>query len=244
MKIRWEHIAIGVLLLVASFSTFKWVGALKQIDQGQIENQRLDSMVNKYGQVVITQDAIITENKYALKQLTDSMFALTKSQDRKIRDVISFYEGRTTTVIKEVKVPYTDSFAFKKFSDSIKLKCLDVIEYYEAHSITVPRTAKDSTKNYSIDIVVQKDSVKVNNIIIPDVQRIRFVTTKGGLLKRNSQGKLKLWLKPTIQAQVIHSNPLVHVTGQTSAIYQPPIKPRILEKSLLIGAGMFIGTKL
>ena len=43
---------------------------------------------------------------------------------------------------------------------------------------------------------------------------------------------------------MLHTNPIIKVTGQNSAIYIPPKKARWLEKTLLIGAGIFLGTKL
>lgn len=244
MKIDIKVVIIGVLVALLAFTGYKWNDANRQISQLELKNQTLDSVSNKLGQTVLIQEAIVTSNRYAIKQLTDSIFALTKAQDRKIRDVISFYEGHTNTVIKEVQIPYVDKFALKQFSDSVAKKCAEVIAYYDAHTISVPRTAKDSTQNYKVALTVTKQAVVVDSIVIPNKQDIRFVTTKGGLLKRNTEGKLKLWLKPTIQVQVLNSNPLVHVTGQNSAYFKPPVKARVLEKALLIGASVFIGTKL
>lgn len=243
-KIDWKLIVIIVLsgFLVASISTCnKRDGEISQL---QLDKQTTDSIVNAYGQTILTQEAIVTNNKQAIKDLTDSIFRLTRAQDRRIKDVIAYYKGITNTVIKEVQVPYIDTTSMVEWADSIKQNCAKVIEYYEANSIFVPKQAKDSTPNYTADMTAGLNGITINRLEIPDSQYIRFVTIKGGLLKKDASGKRKLLARKTIQVQVLHTNPLIQVTGQNSAIYVPPKKARWLEKAILIGGGIILGTKL
>lgn len=214
------------------------------ITQLRLDRQTIDSVVNLYGQTIITQEAIVTDNKQAIKDLTDSIFNLRRGEQRRIKDAIAYYKGITNTIIREVRVPYVDSSYIKDWADSVKQNCAKVIEYYEANSIFVPKQAKDSTSNYTADMTAGLNGITINKLEIPDSQYIRFVTIKGGLLKKDASGKRHLFTKKSIQVQVLHTNPLVHITGQNSAIYVAPRKARWLEKAILIGGGIFIGTKL
>lgn len=216
----------------------------KRISEKQLSEQTIDSIKNEYGQTILTQEAIVTNDKQAIKSLTDSLFNLKNSQDRKIKDAIAYYKGITKTIIKEVDVPYVDSIALNNFSDSLKQKCAEVISYYESNTITVPKVAEDSTANYQVKLTIKQDKVTINNLTIPDSQYIRFVTLKGGLLRKDASGKRHLFTKQSIQVQVLHTNPLVHVTGQNSAIYVAPKKPRLLLKGLILGAGFILGKNL
>lgn len=244
LKIDFKGVLIGILATLLLLSFKKCDDKSKQISQLKLDNQTLDSMKNERGEVILTQETIITNNRQAIKNLTDSIFALTKAQDRRIKDVIAYYKGITNTVIKEVEVPYIDTIINKRWADSVEERCSKVIEYYEANSVFVPKQAKDSTNLYSVDLTVGLNGVLINKIEVPDSQYIRFATIKGGFLKKDASGKRKFFAKRTIQAQVKHTNPLIQVVGQNSAIYIPPKKARWLEKALLIGGGILLGTKL
>jgi hypothetical protein len=242
IDLKWVVILVLTGFLIASVSTCKKRDG--EISQMQLDKQTTDSIVNQYGQTILTQEAIVTNNKQAIKDLTDSIFGLTRAQDRRIKDVIAYYKGITNTIIREVQIPYIDTSSMKEWADSVRERCSKVIEYYEANSIFVPKQAKDSTKNYSADLTAELSGITINKLEIPDSQYIRFVTIKGGLLKKDASGKRHLFTKKSIQVQVLHTNPLIQVTGQNSAIYIPPKKARWLEKTLLIGGGIFLGTRL
>lgn len=236
-----------VIVILAGFLVTSIVTCNKrdgQISQMQLDKQTTDSIVNQYGQTILTQEAIVTNNKQAIKDLTDSIFGLTRAQDRRIKDVIAYYKGITNTIIREVQVPYIDTASMVDWADSVRKNCSKVIEYYEANSIFVPKQAKDSTKDYSADLTAGLHGITINKLEIPDSQYIRFVTIKGGFLKRDASNKLHLFTKKSIQVQVLHTNKLIQVTGQNSAIYIAPKRARILEKVILIGGGIFLGTKL
>lgn len=247
MKINIERIkwlVIGLLAFALLLSANTCNQKKKQITQLELDKQQTDSIKNKLNQTIYTQEVLAVNDKQTIKDLTDSLFNLTKAQDKRVKDVIAYYKGITKTEIKDVKIPYIDTPALKKWEDSVMERCSKVIEYYDANTISVPRTAKDSTKDYKIDLTIRQDSLVVDSIIIVDSQYIRFATIKGGFLKKDTYGKRHLFLKKKIEVQVLHTNKFIKVTGQNSAIYIPPKKARWLEKALLIGAGIFLGTKL
>lgn len=246
-KIDWKWVAIIVLGGMFLFSLTKCNDYKQKNVKLALEKQTTDSIVNRYGQTILTQEAVIVSTegeRDQLKNITDSLFNLTRSQERMIKDVVAYYKAISTTIIKNKLVPYVDTVARKKWADSVEARCSKVIEYYEANTITIPKTAVDSTKNYQAAFTARLDGIYIDSLKIPDSQYIRFVTIKGGILKKDASGKRHLFTKKTIQVQVLHTNDLIKVTGQNSAIYIPPKKARWLEKAILIGGGIFLGTKL
>ena len=242
IDLKWVIIILLSIALLWSMRTCN--NRDGQISQLQLEKQTTDSIVNKYGQTILTQEAIVTNNEMAIKQLTDSIFNLTKAQDRKIKDVIAYYTSTSKIIVKDKLVPYIDAQARKQWEDSVNRVCRNVIDYYEANTIGVPRTATDSTTDYKATFTAKANGIYIDSLIIPDNQYIRFVIFKGGVLKKDASGKKHLFTKRSVQVQVLHTNKLLQVTGQNSAIYIPTKKANILAKALLIGGGIFIGTKL
>ncbi len=245
IKLDLKWILIGVLSIALLWSFRTCNQKEKQISQLQLDKQTLDSMVNTLGQTIYTQQAIETNDKQAIKHLTDSIFNLTRKQDKKIKDAIAYYKETNKIQIKDKLVPYIDTVSRKKWEDSITKKCDTVINYYETNYIKVPMQAVDtSSKDYKVYLTVLKSGIKIDSLDISDSQYIRFVTIKGGILKKDASGKRHLFTKRSIQVQVLHTNSLIKVTGQNSAIYVEPKKGRWLEKALLIGTGILLGTQL
>jgi hypothetical protein len=242
LDIKWILIVGLSLILLWSFKTCE--DKNKDIDKLELKNQVTDSMKNKLGQTVIIQEATITNNKQVLKHLTDSIFNLKKKQEKKIKDVIAYYSSITKIEIKDKLVPYKDTLGRKEWEDSVSIACTKVIEYYEANTITVPTPASDSTKNYKIDLTVTKAGVRIDSLFIPNKLDIRFVTIKGGLLKKDASGKRRLFTRKSIQVQVLNSNELLKTYDQKSILYKSPKKGRWLEKAALIGGGIFLGLQL
>lgn len=241
---NWIIAVLSIILIAGLFETCHLQRVKNaQITQLQIDKQRTDSVVNARGQVIQQQDVIITNNTQAIKDLSDSNFALKKRDQRQIKNVIAYYKGITTTKLDSVRLPYVDTVATHKFQDSVERQCADVIKYYNDNFISVPRTAGDTTEFYKAKVTITKANTSLT-LSIPDSQYIRFVTLKGGLLKKDIYGKRHFILKKHIVVQVLHTNKLIDVTGQTSAIYQPPKKLNLLPKALLVGVGILIGTKL
>jgi hypothetical protein len=210
----------------------------------QLEKQRLDSIVNTRNQLIVQQEAIITNNPKALKHLTDSFFALNQQDERKISSVIAYYKSILKAGVDSVAVPYVDTIAQHKFADSVSQECAQVIDYYEHNYISVPRTAEDSTADYLIKIDIRRDSAALTFRLTPDTQQIRFAVFKGGLLKKDIYGKRHFWLKRRVVAQVLHSNKKFEIIGQNSAVYEPKNPPKLLGAAVLVGLGVLLGTQL
>lgn len=231
-------IVLILALFLALFSidrahTKRYDALMEQITTERLENQKLIKIVNDRGDTINTQKVIITQSQEALKSLTDSIFSLTRRQEKEVKRIIAYFTERSTTRIDSVDVPYVDTIAMKRFSDSLTKNCQEVITYMRDSTITVPRTGKDSTSTYSISLTATKEKFKVNSLSIPDSSYYRIDEMKGGLFKRNSY-----------QIKSFHTSPHVEVTGQNSVIFKPKPKKNILLKSLLVGLGVFIGTKL
>lgn len=241
-----KNAIIAVLLAIAIGSLWTCAKREKEVKALKLENTQLDSIKNLYGQIIVTQQTEVTTSKTALKEATDSFFAYSRRQDKQIKDALAFYKGITKTLIRGINVPYVPDWdsAKKVWSKEVQANCQAVIDHYEANSIMVPKTARDSTKNYVLDFTATLQGINVNKIEIPDSQYIRFVTIKGGFLKKGFDGKRKLFLKRQIRTDVLHTNDSLHITGQTSAIYIEPKKANILGKAILIGLGTLLGTQL
>lgn len=245
-----KNIIIAGLAALALFLYIDGCSKKKRAEKAETEvalltldKQKSDSVINKLNQTVYTQEVVIVKNQESFKNYTDSMFNLFKKQERQIKNVIAYYKGSTNTTIEKVPVPYIDTLGLKKWEDSVQQRCSSVIAYYEANTISVPRTAKDSTANYSVDFSVRKDSLVVNEISIPDNQQLRFVTLKGGFLKKDTYGKRHFILGKKLQVQVLHSNPLIKVTGQSSVIFKESSN-KLIPTLLKVGIGVLIGTRL
>lgn len=238
---------VGLVILVLSMrGCYKGQLTEKQsvVDSLSLANQTLQKTVNQRGQTITQQDVIITDHQAEIEDLTKSIFDLKKKQERQIKNVIAYYKGITATKLDSIPVPFVDTAVMKQWSDSVQKACSDVIAYYEANTITVPRNAKVETKDYAADFTVTQREVNINSLVVLDSQYLRFVTLKGGFMKRDQEGKRHLFLKRSVQVQVLHTSPYVLVTGGNSAIYKPKPKKNLVGKAILLGIGVFLGTKL
>lgn len=224
------------------------------IDSLTLANQKWDSIHNADGEAILVQTALVVKNQEAFRRYSDSMFNLTKRQERRIKEIIAHYSGVTNTGIDTTFIPYRDTVGMKRFSDSVEKKCADVIAFYRKNALEIPhdtvtgvplgKPVKDSTADYYFDATIFKDTLRINKIAFPDSLEIRFVETKGGLFRRNAQGKVKIFSRRSVEVQVKHSNPRVSTLKMNSLIYKPDKKFKWLEKAVLIGAGIFVGLKI
>lgn len=203
-----------------------------------LENQSLDSIKNKLGETVTTQEVIITNDQKSVKQLTDSLFKLNRKYEKKVKEVLFYASQKTTSKIDSVKVPYSDTIAEKHFSDSLSKACAEVINYYRDSSITVPRTVKLDTAGFRFSAVVSKGSFSLNTASFTDTQYIRVVEKKRNL------GQFLTFKKRPIEIQVLHTSPFLTVRGQNSILYQPKKKANILLKAGEAAALIYLGTRL
>src|SRR5438045_3764732 len=73
------------------------------------------------------------------------------------------------------------------------------------------KTAINSTEDYTFDAVIQKDYsgkkvLHLNSVTVTDSMYLRVNELKGGLFKRNQEGKFKIFLRKSYQIQVIHGD--------------------------------------
>ena len=240
MKITVERVIILILLVTLFFLSKCSSSRLREKDeiitQAELDKQTLQTLLNKKGDTIYSQKSIITSSQSAIRNLTDSIFDL-KKKDKKNREVIAYYRGRTTTRIDTLEIPWVDSLTMKRFEDSVEQKCKDVIAFYRDSAIQTPHTDSLVTEDIDVNFTLKKTnripSLVINRLAIVDTLDLQFVEHKGGLFKKKS-----------IEVQFKHSNPYIKVDGSNSVFYKPQKKPRWFQKALLIGVGIFIGTKL
>ena len=243
-----ERIVIAVLLiafLIFGVKTCTYNNKLQDsLAIALQEKAELQKFSNMRGDTIVAQQAIISSDQDELLALSQEKFQLKRENARLVKKVLAFSSQTTETKIPDsVFVPYVDTTGHKKFQDSIARQCAEVIQYINDSTIRVPVTAKDSTEHYNINLTVERTGVKINTVSIPDSVYFRIIEKKGGFF-RKVNGKLKFHVPKTIEFQTLHTNPLVHVTGQTSIYYTPHKKLNWLGKGLLLGAGVYIGTRL
>lgn len=239
MKITVERLII-LILVVSLFLLYKCSSSrLREKDdiitQAELDKQTLQTLLNKKGDTIYSQQSIITSSQSAIKNLTDSIFDL-KKKDKKNREVIAYYRGRTTTRIDTLEISWVDTARMKRFEDSVEQVCKDVISFYRDSAIETPHTDSFTTKDIDVNFTLKKTnrtpSLVINRLSIVDTLDLQFVEHK------------RFLRKPTIEVQFKHSNPYIKVDGSNSVFYKPQKKPKWFQKALLIGVGVFLGTKL
>lgn len=225
-------LAAAVILLLFISPNFCSPRTTSKIDSLVLANQRLDSLVNLQGQIIYEQETLLTDSKQVMRELTDSIFRLRKKHDKKIKDVIAYYKGSSLTKIDSILIPYADSADLKR-KDSLIQGCRKIMQVLVDSFIFVPRHVEKKTDYYRFAGTVLKEGFRIDSLSIPDTLQLRFVEKKGGLFR-----------PPTTHVQFFHSNPLITTTQANSLLYKPPKKKRLLEKALLVGAGILIGSKL
>lgn len=243
MKISIERILILALSVLVIFLTKCSSSLMKDkndmdnmITQLQLDNQKLNIVVNNRDEQIAIQKSIVTSSQSAISALTDSIFDL-KKKDKKNRETIAYYRGRTTTRIDTLEISWVDTSLMKRFEDSVEAVCKDVIAFYRDSAIETPHTDSFVTNDIDLNFTLKKvnkiPSLVINRLAIADTLDLRFVEKKGGLFRKSA-----------IEVQFKHSNPYISVDGSNSVFYKPQKKPKLLQKALLIGAGIFIGSKL
>ena len=245
-------IIVGLVVLLSQVDSCRGRDFMSQqakIDSLTLANQQMVQVKNSLDQIVTKQAVIITQDQESLKDLTDSIFALNKKDQKRIKQIDALIQINSQTHVSTVNVPYVDTIARKKFSDSVEKACADVIAYYRNSTVELTDTSNgelskhvvidsNQNKHFQFDGSVLKDKFRINSVNFPDKQSISIVETKGGLLKRGIDGKVKLFRKKTMEIQVLHTNPYIKVTGVSSIVYKPPVKGRWVERAILFGAGI------
>ena len=148
------------------------------------------------------------------------MFETTDKYNKKDKEVQALIAQGTEVVIHDVPVPYVDTPKMKQWEDSVLAACADVIKYYEDSTVKIGAKAKDSTAYYKIDATVEKKGIKMNEIKFIDSQYVAITKMKGGVLKRNTKGKFRLYVPPTTRVEIKHTNPYFQNTGVNSFVFE------------------------
>jgi hypothetical protein len=199
----------------------------EQISQLDLSNQELKTITSKQGQTIFRQESIISDNTKSLNKLTDTIFDLRK-KDSKNLETIAYYKEVTRTTLR-VDVPYLDSVAMQKFSDSVSQNCAEVIQYIHDSTVKVPANIRTINPFFSLDATVKREGLSINALVIPDTLQLRFV-------------EHKKFMKPnTVEVQYKHSNPLVQSQSANSAFYKPKKKSFFQRVILPVSVGLGVG---
>lgn len=180
----------------------------------QVDNQKLTDLVNKQGDIIKIQEAIVVKDKKSLKDYTDTIFNLKKKQERKIKEVIAYYNNKSIVQV--------DSFLVFS-SDTIKVPEIITVEFINDSMITVPRTYTVDSTHFKFDATVNKKGLVINSLSLPDTTYGRFVELKNG----------------KIQYQVFNKNPYIKIENSNSIIYKP--KKKRLKWLIPLGIGIVTG---
>lgn len=205
LKLKYApYFIIGALVLIIILQNGcnqKQINNLEnQIGMLNVEKQTLQKTVNKLGDSLSIQKAIVISNQKIVDKYADSVFNLKKDKSK----TIAYYQNRIKTEIKQVLVPYLVDVPYPEYiTDS----------FAREHMIIVPREFQVDSSDYFIEGVVKQEGVLIKDITIRDTLSGRFVEKKGGLFKDN-----------TIEYQFINKNKHVHIEGMNSIIYKPEKK--------------------
>ena len=235
-------ILVMIFFLLRSCDNDKISDLESQISLLKGNNDSLYTLTNKLGQTVTSQEAQIVQSKEELSKYADSIFKLQRKHEKQIAATVAYYEHKIAVSVPVIKIPYLDTPAMRRFSDSIKLICADVFKYMEDSTITVPRTAKVDSLGLKGKFTIARNSLTIDTLSIIDTMRTRVVEVKGGFFKRREIGskKIQFYKKKSYEVQTMHTSPLFNTTWQKSYIYIPP-KKYILPKILIaVGTGILI----
>lgn len=227
---EWVVIAILAFALLSLYYQKKNELLRKddQITALQLANQKLDSQRRADGVTIFTQKVLLTESGHTIDYLTDTIFKM----DKKHSQTIAYYKGISRTRIDSVFIPFKDTAFAKKWSDSVNSRCKEVIQFLIDSTIIVPKRFLKEDRGYRFGGTITRGGLTIDSLLIPDTLQLRIVENKG-FLKR-----------PSYTVQFFHSNPHITTTQANSVLYKPPKKPRLLEKAILVGVGILVGSKL
>lgn len=232
-RLKYTTLALAIIAILLLLNTFR---LKRQVDdQGeiittqQLENQNIKTTINEQGQTISKQKVIITSSQEALNKLTDTIFDL-KKKDAKNTQTLAYFKTRFKIRVDSVEVPYIDIAERQQFADSLEEVCHEVIDAIEATSIQVPAIARISNDTLTMQATIGKESLSIDEIIIPDELNVRFVEHKG-----------KLFKKKTVEVQFFHTNPLFKTEQAQSVMYQPKKKSFLQRVLLPVAGGLVAG---
>lgn len=220
MIINYKNLTIIGLTLVVIMLLFDKCKTKEAFKALQVKyDTDIAHVKDSMGNVITVKDAEIVNSQESMKELRAKLFQTTDKYNKKVKEVEALIAQGTQVIIKEVPVPYVDTSKMKEWEDSIAIKCKDVIKYYEDSTVAIGKQAKDSTAYYKIDATIEKNGIKMNEIKFIDSQYVALTKMKGGILKRNTKGRLKLYVPPTTRVEIKHTNPYFQNTGADAFLF-------------------------
>jgi len=221
-KMKSENFIMLMLSILLAIMIFKSCDDNKQIEGLQVQLNEANKIKDSLGRAIAVKDVKIVEDQEAIKKLRADLFQTTEKYNDKVKEVKALIAQGTQVIIKDVPVPYSyvDSAKMKKWEDSVLAICADVIKYYEDSTVKVGTEAKDSTKWWKSHLTVEKKGVKINEIKFIDSQYVALTEMKGGILKRNTNGRFKLYVPPTTRVEIKHTNPYFQNTGVDAFLFE------------------------
>lgn len=219
---QFTALMLAIILLLVSLRACQ---NNREYEELNVKYEEAVKIKDSLGKTISVKDVEIVQNQEAMKNLRAELFQTTEKYNKKVKEVQALIAKGTQVVIKEVKVPYVDTVRMKKWADSITIKCAEVIHYYEDSTVRIGKQAKDSTKYYKIDATIQKEGIKMNEIKFIDSQYVAITKMKGGIFKRNTKGKFRLYVPPTTRVEIKHTNPYFQNTGVSSHVFEKKNNP-------------------
>jgi len=220
LKIDLKAIAIVCLVAIIIVLLFDKCKSNSAYSELVLKHETdISKIKDSLGKVITVKDAEIVTNQQSMQDLRAKLFETTDKYNKKVEEVKVLIAQGTRVIIKEVPVPYVDSVKMKKWGDSVKLKCAEVIRYYEDSTVAIGTQAKDSTPYYKIDATVKKEGLKINEIQFIDSQYISITDFKGGFFKRNTKGKLRFYEPRKTKVEIKHTNPYFKNTNTDAFLF-------------------------
>jgi hypothetical protein len=208
---------LSILLLIMFFRS---CDDTKQIEELQVQLDKANRIKDSLENTIVVKDVKIVEDQEAIKKLRADLFQTTEKYNNKVKEVKALIAKGTQVVIKDKPIPYVDTSKMKQWEDSVLAVCAHVIKYYEDSTVRIGSKAKDSTQYYKIDATVEKQGIRMNEVKFIDSQYVALTEMKGGILKRNTKGKFRLYVPPTTRVEIKHTNPYFQNTGVDAFLFK------------------------
>ena len=208
-----------MMAVIVIFLVFRSCGVEQEYKELQLKYEESTKIKDSLGRTITVKDAEIVKNQESMQELRAKLFETTEKYNKKVKEVKALIAQGTEVIIRDKEVPYLDSVKMKQWKDSVIANCGDVIQYYEDSAVIIGTNAKDSTAHYKIDATIGKNNLKINEIKFIDSQYVAFTQIKGGILKKDTNGRLKLYLPSRTRIEIKHTNPHFQNTGVDAFFY-------------------------
>lgn len=223
-RISTKNWIIAVLVILFGISVFVGCEKEKDYKKLQVQLEEATRLKDSLGNVIYVKDAEIVENQESMQDLRARLFETEEKYNKKVKEVKALIAQKTKVELVDVLVPYKDTTGRKQWEDSISNICSEVIKYYEDSTVVIGTTAKDSTKYYEAELVVESKGINIKNLKVIDSQYVSITEFKGGFFKRNTKGKIKFYEPRRIKVEIKHTNPHFVNTGVDAFFYKEKSK--------------------